>query len=162
MLLKSDLSLQILNRLMMREFAYILKGFIVCSNNLRLTVGRLKVVKIDDVPEHEIAGGLFTGIVKIRNLAGEALGSKDLNIAIVHFPKSVRNVFHSHAHDQVLYILSGKGIVAREGAGYSGSRHSLLHPFWRIPLARGCRRQRLHHISILRHGETRVKEEGRK
>jgi len=59
----------------------------------------LKVVKIDDVPEQEIAGGLFTGTVKIRNLVGEALGSKDFNITIVHLPKGVRNVLHSHAHD---------------------------------------------------------------
>ncbi|MEM2930790.1 MAG: hypothetical protein QW797_08045, partial [Thermoproteota archaeon] len=71
----------------------------------------MKVIRIDDVSEQEIAGGIFTGTVKIRNLVGEALGSKDFNISIVHFPKGVRNIFHSHASDQVLYILSGRGIV---------------------------------------------------
>ncbi|MEM3425913.1 MAG: hypothetical protein QXI42_08955 [Thermoproteota archaeon] len=74
----------------------------------------MKAIRISDVPEQEVTGGIFTGTVRIRSLVNEATGSKDLSIAIVHFPKGVRNVFHSHSSDQVLYILEEKGIVATE------------------------------------------------
>ena len=123
----------------------------------------MKVIKIDEVPEQEMAGGIFTGTVKIKNLVSEAIGSKDLSISIVHFPKGVRNVFHNHAHDQVLYILEGKGIVATEkekviavpGMVFfipSGENH------WHGATDDSY----FIHISILRPGETKVQEEARK
>ncbi|MGB9718456.1 MAG: cupin domain-containing protein [Thermoproteota archaeon] len=120
-------------------------------------------MKIGDVPEQEIAGGLFTGAVKIRNLVGEALGSKDFNIAIVHFPKGVRNVFHSHAHEQVLYILSGKGVVATEKEQAIAVPGMVFYiPSGEYHWHGAAEDSDFTHISILRPGETRVKEEGRK
>lgn len=72
---------------------------------------KLKVIKIDEIPEQAMTGGIFVGTAKIKNLVS---GSKDLFVTIVHFPKGVKNVLHNHAVDQVLYILMGKGIVATE------------------------------------------------
>jgi quercetin dioxygenase-like cupin family protein len=69
-------------------------------------------MKIDEIPEVSASGGIFTGTVTRKTLVDEQTGSKDFSIAIVNFPKGIKNVFHSHKCDQVLYILSGKGIVA--------------------------------------------------
>jgi quercetin dioxygenase-like cupin family protein len=74
----------------------------------------LKIIKISDVPNIPRLGGIFTGTVNIRSLVSKEVGSKDLTISIVSFPKGIRNTFHTHDHDQVLYVLSGKGIIADE------------------------------------------------
>lgn len=75
---------------------------------------RMKIIKIKDVPEIARSGGIFTSTVHTKALVGSETGAKDISVTIVSFPKGVRNNFHSHAYDQVLYILSGKGIVADE------------------------------------------------
>jgi len=74
----------------------------------------MKIMKIADVPEVARSGGIFTDTVYAKNLVGPETGSKDLTISIVSFPKGVRNTFHTHAYDQCLWILSGKGIIADE------------------------------------------------
>lgn len=123
----------------------------------------MKVIKIEDVPEQELTGGMFTGAVKIKSLVSKETGSKDLSIAIVHFPRGVRNLFHSHSSDQVLYILSGRGIVATEKEEViavpsmvffipSGEKH------WHGATDDSD----FTHISILGPGETSVKEEKKK
>jgi quercetin dioxygenase-like cupin family protein len=72
----------------------------------------MKAMKIADIPEVPRSGGIFTDTVSIKTLVGDE--SKDLAIAIVSFPKGVRNVFHKHPSDQLLFVLSGKGIIADE------------------------------------------------
>jgi quercetin dioxygenase-like cupin family protein len=42
------------------------------------------------------------------------MGALNLKLDIITFPSGVRNKLHSHSCDQVLYILSGKGIVGTE------------------------------------------------
>ena len=74
----------------------------------------MKTIKIDEVPAMEQSGGIFTGPVRIQRLPDEPLESRDLSIAIVSFPAGVRNTFHTHDTDQLLWILSGKGVVASE------------------------------------------------
>jgi len=74
----------------------------------------MKIMKIADTPEVPRSGGIFTGTVGIKALVGPEIGSKDLSVAIVSFPKGVRNTFHSHTYDQCLWVLSGKGIIADE------------------------------------------------
>ncbi|MEM3523392.1 MAG: cupin domain-containing protein, partial [Thermoproteota archaeon] len=103
------------------------------------------------------------GTVRIRSLVNEATGSKDLSIAIVHFPKGVRNVFHSHSSDQVLYILEGKGIVATE----KEKATAVLGMVFLMPAGENHRYGAMDdsdftHISILRPGKTRVREETEK
>lgn len=74
----------------------------------------MKIIKISDVPNIPRSGGIFTGTVNVRSLVGKEVGSKDLTISIVSFPKGIRNTFHTHNYDQALYVLSGKGIIADE------------------------------------------------
>ena len=74
----------------------------------------MKVTRISDIPNIPKSGGIFTGTVSTKLLASKEVGSKDLRISIVSFPKGIRNTFHTHKYDQVLYVLSGKGIVADE------------------------------------------------
>lgn len=74
----------------------------------------MKTIKINEVKVVNRSGGIFTGTVCIQRITNETIVSKDLNIAIVSFPVGVRNDFHSHKTDQLLWILSGKGIVASE------------------------------------------------
>jgi len=74
----------------------------------------MKTIKIDEVQAVERSGGIFTGPVHIQSIANDTVESHDLSIAIVSFPAGVRNTFHTHDTDQLLWILSGKGIVASE------------------------------------------------
>lgn len=74
----------------------------------------MKVLRVEDAPEVFRSGGIFTGTVSQKRLISEEIGAKDLSISIVSFPKGVRNIFHTHVYDQVLYVLSGKGIVSDE------------------------------------------------
>ena len=41
-------------------------------------------------------------------------GAHETKVAIVTFPPGARTKMHVHDHEQILYILSGKGIVANE------------------------------------------------
>jgi quercetin dioxygenase-like cupin family protein len=52
--------------------------------------------------------------VKITSLLDRDKGSENYRAAIVTFPPGVRNHFHAHTHDQILYVVEGRGIVATE------------------------------------------------
>ena len=77
---------------------------------------KLKVVKIEDLKIEERVGGIFESPspVKAKVLIDEATGADDLRIAIITFPPGGRTKVHIHTKEQVLYILSGKGIIANE------------------------------------------------
>jgi quercetin dioxygenase-like cupin family protein len=74
----------------------------------------MKTIKISDIKVIKRTGGIFTGPVEIQSVVNTDTPSEDLSIAIVSFPAGVKNVFHTHTSDQLLWILSGKGIVADE------------------------------------------------
>ena len=76
----------------------------------------MNVIKLNEVKVERTEGGIFTGAVGIQRITGAdaLIDSKDLSISIVSFPKSIHNTFHTHEQDQLLWILSGKGIVATE------------------------------------------------
>ena len=72
----------------------------------------MKIVKLNKIPKMPFIDPLFTGAdVTKQSLVS---GSKDLDLYIVNFGKGIRNRFHTHNGDQVLVIVSGKGIVATE------------------------------------------------
>jgi quercetin dioxygenase-like cupin family protein len=72
----------------------------------------MKIIKMDKIPKEPFLNPIFTGSnVAIQKLLPD---SKDFNLNIVHFPKGVRNKFHTHDSEQVLVITAGKGIVATE------------------------------------------------
>jgi quercetin dioxygenase-like cupin family protein len=72
----------------------------------------MKIVKMSEVPKESASSPLFTGSEVTR----QALvpDSKQFSLNIVSFGKGVRNKFHAHDSDQILVVLSGKGIVATE------------------------------------------------
>jgi quercetin dioxygenase-like cupin family protein len=74
----------------------------------------MKTIKFNEIQVIERTGGIFTGPVEIQRIVDGDVPSKDLSIAIVSFPAGVKNVFHTHPSDQLLWVLSGKGVVADE------------------------------------------------
>ena len=72
----------------------------------------MNIVKMDEVPNEPIVSPLFTSSNVTRQLL--ASGSQDYNLSIVNFGKGVRNKFHTHDSDQVLFVTKGNGIVATE------------------------------------------------
>ena len=58
------------------------------------------------------SGGIFTGEVTIQRVFGKETGAVDLNVSLVSFPPGIRNTWHTHEHDQCLWILAGRGRVA--------------------------------------------------
>jgi len=70
----------------------------------------MKIVKVNKTPKVPFIDPLFTGTdVTKQSLVSDI---KDLDLYIVNFGKGIRNRFHTHNGDQVLIIISGKGIVA--------------------------------------------------
>lgn len=76
----------------------------------------MEIIKLDEAKMEKTEGGIFTGTVGIRRITGvdALIDSKDFSVSIVSFPKGTRNTFHTHDRDQLLWILSGKGIVATQ------------------------------------------------
>jgi len=74
----------------------------------------MKVIYSGKVKTKERSGGIFIGTVKIRSLIDPEMGSNDFRSAIVTFPPGVRNKFHTHSREQMLFVTDGKGIVATE------------------------------------------------
>ena len=65
------------------------------------------------------SGGIFTGEVTIKRVFGRETGATTLNISLVSFPAGVRNIWHTHTHDQCLWILTGRGKVATKEKEYA-------------------------------------------
>ena len=75
----------------------------------------LKVIDVDEAPSEDAVGGIFLGgTVSIKTLIDKNFGADQTKVAIVTFPPGARTKMHVHTHEQILYILSGKGIVATE------------------------------------------------
>jgi len=74
----------------------------------------LKIMEAKNVKVEKRTGGIFTDTVEYKLLVDRTVGSEEFTGGIVTFPPGVRNKFHIHNHEQILYILSGKGIVATE------------------------------------------------
>jgi quercetin dioxygenase-like cupin family protein len=80
---------------------------------------RMIVRKLGEVKAEPTSGGIFTGEVTIKKVFGKETGAKSLNVSLVSFPAGVRNTWHTHEHDQCLWILSGRGKVASREKEYS-------------------------------------------
>jgi quercetin dioxygenase-like cupin family protein len=73
----------------------------------------MKIIKMSEVKKEPTTTPMFTGTVNMQTFVGPDL-SKRFLIREVHFPKSVKNKFHTHTIEQVLIVTEGKGIVATE------------------------------------------------
>lgn len=74
----------------------------------------MKTLRFNEIKVDSVSGGIFTGEVKIQRVVNEEMGSRDLRVSLVFFPPGVRNTWHTHDHDQCLWILGGRGAVASE------------------------------------------------
>lgn len=75
----------------------------------------LKAIDVDRTPPEDTVGGIFEGgTVSIKTLIDKHVGAEETNVVIVTFPPGARTRMHTHNHEQILYILNGKGIVANE------------------------------------------------
>ena len=73
---------------------------------------KMLVRKLSEVEAKPTSGGIFTGEVSIKRIYTKETDASNLNLSVVSFPPGVRNTWHTHEHDQCLWILSGKGKVA--------------------------------------------------
>ncbi len=73
----------------------------------------MKIVEGSKAPKRKETGGIFTGTVERKPLIEREDGS-EYRAAVVTFPPGVRNHFHAHTNDQILYVVGGRGIVATE------------------------------------------------
>ena len=80
----------------------------------------MKLINIDDIEAREVKDDpVFTGgPVHIKSLVDEKTGRKktgqEIYISEVRFSSGAKNVWHTHPHEQILYVTEGKGIVATE------------------------------------------------
>jgi quercetin dioxygenase-like cupin family protein len=79
----------------------------------------MRVRKLNEVKEEPTSGGIFTGEVAIKRVFGRETGATSLNVSLVSFPAGVRNTWHTHEHDQCLWILTGRGKVASREREYT-------------------------------------------
>ena len=75
----------------------------------------LEAIHIDEAHSEDRVGGVFEGgTVSMKTLIDKQVGAEETTVAIVTFPPGARTKIHVHDHEQILFILSGKGIVANE------------------------------------------------
>jgi 4-carboxymuconolactone decarboxylase len=72
----------------------------------------MKISNIKNVPKENAHSSMFTGKAVTRQIFFPE--SKEYRINIVNFGKGVRNKLHTHDSEQIIMVLSGRGIVATE------------------------------------------------
>ncbi|MFH1603617.1 MAG: cupin domain-containing protein [Pseudomonadota bacterium] len=73
----------------------------------------MKVIKNNPAQAQSRASELFKGKVSGQPIL-ESSENSNLRVSVVNFDKGAVNVFHTHTVDQVLFVISGTGIVATE------------------------------------------------
>jgi len=74
----------------------------------------MKVHRPSEIPAEPVNAPLFTGGAVTRQTLLTPEASKNFNLGIVNFAAGARNKMHTHSSDQVLFVTSGKGIIATE------------------------------------------------
>jgi quercetin dioxygenase-like cupin family protein len=87
----------------------------------------MNVIKSGSAASMEMTGGIFTGTIKMTPLINQEMGSAQLKSALVYFQKGVRNKFHHHTHEQILFITKGKGIVATKDKEHIVEPGDIIH-----------------------------------
>jgi quercetin dioxygenase-like cupin family protein len=73
----------------------------------------MKVANLSDIKAEEFKSDTFTGTVFRQFPLGEGV-AKELQFMVVNFGPGIRNHWHLHSTEQILYVTEGKGIVATE------------------------------------------------
>lgn len=77
----------------------------------------MKVVRLEEVkPDYE-PRPIFDGRVSRQPLVTEDM-AQTMRIAAVTFSPGARTKLHTHTHDQILFVVAGKGILATERKTY--------------------------------------------
>ena len=82
----------------------------------KMNVDQISGVGLDSHP-------LFTGPVSIQRLLTDER-AKQLGMLMVRFGKGVRNKFHSHTTDQVLFVTSGRASWPRNANKWRSARET--------------------------------------
>ena len=119
----------------------------------------MKVIRILDIPSTRSSWEGFIGEVMVRPLVNPSVGAARLRMSVVKFPPGARTKFHTHTHEQVLYVLEGKGILATE------EEENIVEPGMLVFVPIGenhwhgaTEDSSFTHISITGTGETEVKK----
>jgi quercetin dioxygenase-like cupin family protein len=62
----------------------------------------------------ELLARVFIGIPTVRQV-NRALGTDQVELNAVYFEAGSRSRPHAHSHDQILFYVSGEGVVALDG-----------------------------------------------
>lgn len=88
--------------------------------SLGLSLGKdqgdnMRIIKTNEVPEEDITSSpiFFGGAVSRQELV-DSKTSELFNFNLINFNAGAKNKLHTHSSDQILYVVSGKGIVATE------------------------------------------------
>ena len=75
----------------------------------------MRIIKINEVAKEEITSSpiFFGGAVSRQELV-DSKTSELFNFNLINFNAGAKNKLHTHSSDQILYVVSGKGIVATE------------------------------------------------
>jgi quercetin dioxygenase-like cupin family protein len=72
----------------------------------------MKIFNVKDVETHHDEGlPWFTGKVDAQFLVNKET-AKTVQVGLITFHPGCRNLFHTHAGEQILYVTEGKGILA--------------------------------------------------
>ncbi|MBI2872688.1 MAG: cupin domain-containing protein [Chloroflexi bacterium] len=116
----------------------------------------MQVVKLDAVKPDTTPRPLFTGPVSRQNLVAEDVG-KGIRVSMINFSKGARTHMHTHTNEQVLYVISGKGVAGTE------SEHHEIGPGSVVYIPAGERHYHgasdgsaMSHLSIATPGKTEM------
>jgi quercetin dioxygenase-like cupin family protein len=88
----------------------------------------MKVMKTVEVPKVDATKSpiFYGGEVSRQDFVNDK-SSKFFNFAVVNFSAGAKNKFHTHSSDQILYVTSGKGIVASEKREHVVTQGTTIH-----------------------------------
>jgi quercetin dioxygenase-like cupin family protein len=72
----------------------------------------MKVVKVDPTKAESAVGNLYFGAPIDYQFMATKPDTNNMDVCLVNFAPGGRNKMHSHIYDQVLFVVSGRGIVA--------------------------------------------------
>lgn len=87
----------------------------------------MKVIKVNELPEQSVVSPLFTGGTVTRQVLFSPEMATQFELGMVNFAVGARNKFHVHTSDQVLFAITGNGIVATESEEHSVSPGDVIH-----------------------------------